>query len=326
MDRSKIKKIVTFVIPVRDEESAIVPLYEGIKSSMQNLAKDYDYEVLFVDDGSKDGSWQKMTDLGRQQPDQVKAIRLSHGFGKSVALSSAFLRARGDIVITMDGDLQDDPVEIPNFLAKIEDGFDLVSGWKQKRNDPLSKTMPSKIFNFVTALVSGIKLHDFNCGYKAYRRAVIQSIHVYGELHRYIPVLAYHQGFNVGELAVHHNPRKQGRSKYGLERYLRGFLDLLTVMATTRYLQKPGHLFGGTGILFGLIGFFALAYLTALKLMGQLIGDRPLLIFGVMMIIMGVQFISLGLIAELIISNRQQQFSNTKISETVNLNPIKQNY
>ena len=215
--------------------------------------------------------------------------------------------ATGDIVLTMDGDLQDDPEEMPRFVATIEAGNDLVSGWKQERNDPLSKTLPSWLFNRVTAWMSGIKLHDFNCGYKAYRREIFETVQLYGELHRYAPVLAHALGYRIAEIPVRHHARKFGRSKYGFQRYLRGFLDLLTVLMITRFAYRPSHVFGGVGTLLILIGTLILAYLTGLKLFtGADIGGRPLLMLGVLLDVIGVQLLLFGLLAELIVSRSPQ--------------------
>ncbi len=290
---------LSFVIPVYNEQDTIMPLFEKIAAVM---AKEHisAYEVIFIDDGSSDDSWQRIEDLNTQQPAHLVAIGFRKNFGKSAALQVGFQQARGAVVFTLDADLQDDPEDIPHFLEKLNEGFDLVSGWKEKRHDPLSKTLPSKLFNKATSLVTGIRLHDFNCGFKAYRREVLDCIDVYGELHRYIPVLADEFGFNIGEIPVRHHPRKHGVSKYGFERYARGFLDLLTVIAVTRYLQRPAHLFGSVGILSGLFGSVSLLYLIVLWLLGyRPIGNRPLLLFGILAVILAVQLISLGLIAEL---------------------------
>ncbi|MDO8505859.1 MAG: glycosyltransferase family 2 protein [bacterium] len=310
--------MISFVIPLYNEEATLVPLYEHIERVMERSGL-YEFEILFIDDGSRDASWGQLELLCQKYPQRVKAIRFRRNFGKAQALTAGFARARGDIIITMDADLQDDPEEIPQFLRKIDEGYDLVSGWKRKRNDPFSKTLPSKLFNAITQKVSGVRLHDFNCGFKAYRQEVLASIKLYGELHRYIPVLAHYQGFRIGEIVVSHNPRRHGKSKYGLERYIRGFLDLLTVIVTTKYLQKPGHLFGGMGILFGVIGMGALTYLTVLKIMGEHIGQRPLLLFGIMMVVIAVQFISLGLIAELLVRNAGASTAEHRIVSKINI-------
>jgi len=212
------------------------------------------------------------------------------------------------VVVTIDGDLQDDPAEIPRLLAKLEEGFDLVSGWKTRRRDPLSRRIPSRIFNAVTGRLSGLRLHDLNCGLKAYRAEVVQGIRLYGELHRFVPVLAHYRGFRVAELPVNHRPREHGRSRYGMERYVRGFLDLLTVTFMGRYRQRPLHLFGGLGLLLGSIGAVLLAYLTVLKLLGEAIGHRPLLTLGVLLVVVGVQLVSLGLVSELVASHHEERF------------------
>ena len=233
-------------------------------------------------------------------------MRLRRNFGKAAALDAGFAEAAGDIVVTIDGDLQDDPAEIPRLLAKLDEGFDLVSGWKEKRRDPLTRRIPSKLFNSVTGRVSGVRLHDMNCGLKAYRAEVVQGMRLYGELHRYIPVLAHYRGYRIAELPVHHRPREHGRSNYGVERYLRGFLDLLTVTFMGRYRHRPLHLFGGIGLLTSLIGLIILVYLTVVKLAGHAIGQRPLLTLGVLLLVVGIQLLSLGLISELITSHHEE--------------------
>jgi glycosyltransferase involved in cell wall biosynthesis len=207
----------------------------------------------------------------------------------------------------MDGDGQDDPHEIPRLLAKLDEGFDLVSGWKTRRQDPLTRRVPSKIFNGVTGRVSGLRLHDMNCGLKAYRAEVLEGMRIYGELHRFIPVLAHNRGFRVAELSVNHRPREHGRSRYGMERYVRGFLDLLTVTFMGRYSHRPLHLFGGLGLVLLLLGFVVLVYLTVLKVAGEAIGHRPLLTLGVLFVVVGMQFLSLGLLSELITSHHQER-------------------
>ena len=260
----KKNETLSFVIPVKDEEATLCDLANGIFEVVEKMPVHYEAEIIFIDDGSTDRSWDIMTELVKEFKGKVFALRFRRNFGKAIALEAGFRKAKGDIVFTMDADLQDDPVEIPAFLEKLKSGFDMVSGWKRNRQDPSSKTLPSRLFNKVTAFVTGISLHDFNCGYKAYRREVISSVRLYGELHRYIPVLAHDAGFRVGEIEVRHHPRLHGVSKYGWERYARGLLDLFTVLATTRWLQKPGHLFGGVGLLSGVLGFSVLLYLTIL--------------------------------------------------------------
>ena len=279
-------------------------LYDEVESALQPLGQPW--EAVFVDDGSTDGSFAALTRLHSAR-DNVRVIRLRKNFGKAAALAAGFAHAEGDVVVTIDGDLQDDPAEIPRLLAKLDEGFDLVSGWKTHRRDPLTRRVPSKIFNWVTGRVSGLRLHDLNCGLKAYRAEVVQGLRLYGELHRFIPVLAYYRGHRVAELPVNHRPREHGRSRYGVERYVRGFLDLLTVSFIGRYRYRPLHLFGGLGLALGAIGFAVLIYLTIDKLMGHAIGQRPLLILGVLLVVVGLQFFSLGLISELITSQHEER-------------------
>ncbi|NET45472.1 glycosyltransferase family 2 protein [Okeania sp. SIO2B3] len=310
---------LSFVIPVYNEEATIKPLFERILDVM-NLAEINSYEIIFVDDGSNDLSWIEINELIKKHPQKIKGIRLRRNFGKSSALSAGFKKATGNIIFTLDADLQDDPAEVPKFLEKLESGYDLVSGWRKHRNDPFSKTLPSKLFNGVTSILTGVKLHDFNCGLKAYKKEVLNCIKVYGELHRYIPVLAHSLGFKISEVTVRHHQRKQGKSKYGLERYTRGFLDLLTVLATTHYLHKPGHLFGSLGLLFGALGMTSLGYLTVLWFMEiRPIGTRPLFLFGILCIILSVQLISLGILAELITRNVDDDYVDKQICEVLEI-------
>ena len=296
--------MVSIVIPVKNEEETLNILHEKLESVLikENISS---YEIIFIDDGSTDNSWTIMEKLAKEYPENIKAIKFRKNFGKSYALMAGFAEASGEVIITLDADLQDDPEEIPNFLNKINEGYDLVSGWKKKRNDPLSKTIPSKIFNKVTGYLSGLKLHDFNCGFKAYKKEVLDHIQIYGDLHRYIPVLAHDMGYKVTEIPIKHHPRKHGVTKYGMERYVRGFLDLLTILTTTRFLQRPGHFFGGLGILSGIFGFACLSYLVVLWFMGiRPIGTRPLFFFGILAVILCFQLISLGLLAEISVRNK----------------------
>lgn len=315
-------KQISFVIPVHNEEATLKLLFEKIKTVMFQTGIDK-YEVIFIDDGSRDSSWREIADLVSQYPKLIKAIKLRRNFGKSAALSAGFRNAAGKIIFTLDADLQDDPAEIPKFLDCIESGFDLVSGWRKQRNDPLSKTLPSKLFNAVACLMTQVQMHDMNCGFKAYRREVLESIKLYGELHRYIPALANNLGFRIGEVVVEHHPRQHGKSNYGWERYARGFIDLLTVLATTHYLHKPGHLFGGLGLSFGLIGVVSLSYLIAiwfLNLAGMNfgpIGNRPLLFFGILCTILSVQLMSLGILAELMARNVDADYVDKQICEII---------
>ena len=296
--------MISVVIPVHNEERSVATLYDELVAAL--AADGRAWEAVFVDDGSTDGTFGVLTRL-HDQHDNVRVVRLRRNFGKAAALDAGFGEASGDLVVTMDGDLQDDPAEIPRLLAKLGEGYDLVSGWKTKRRDPLTRRIPSKIFNTVAGAVSGVRLHDMNCGLKAYRAEVVQGMQLYGELHRYIPVLAHYRGYRVTELAVNHRPREHGRSNYGVERYVRGFLDLLTVTFMGRYRHRPLHLFGGLGLIASLIGFLLLAYLTFLKLGGNAIGQRPLLLLGVLLVVVGIQLLSLGLLSELITSHHEER-------------------
>jgi glycosyltransferase involved in cell wall biosynthesis len=296
--------VISVVVPVHDEEQSVEPLYEELRASLDPLGRPW--EAVFVDDGSTDGSLGALTRLHASAPN-VKVVRLRRNFGKAAALAAGFRHADGDVVVTIDADLQDDPAEIPRLLAKLDEGFDLVSGWKVQRRDPLSRRIPSRIFNAVVGRVSGLRLHDLNCGLKAYRAEVVRNLRVYGELHRFLPVLAHDRGYRVAELAVNHRPRGHGKSRYGVERSLRGFLDFLTVWFMGRYRHRPLHLFGGLGVAMGAIGTILLAYLTVLKLSGEPIGHRPLLTLGVLLVVVGLQFFSLGLLSELITSHHAER-------------------
>ncbi len=296
------RRTVTLIIPLLNEEESLGELTAQIARQFDALPE-YDYDVLFVDDGSTDNSFEVIRRLNAQYPN-VHAVRFRRNYGKSAALAVGFAEAKGEIVITMDADLQDDPTEIPRLIDKINEGYDLVSGWKKKRYDPIHKTLPSLFFNYVTSAASGITLHDFNCGLKAYRREVVKTLNVYGEMHRYLPALAFWEGFKVTEIPVHHHPRKFGYSKFGFSRFFKGFLDLLTVLFTTRYVKRPLHLFGTVGTLLALAGFSVDLYLTIEWAMGKTaLSNRPLALFGVALIIVGVQLISIGLIGELIVKN-----------------------
>ena len=303
--------MISVIVPVHDEERSVALLHEEIGAALEPLG--HPWELVFVDDGSTDGTFAALTRLHARH-DEVRVVRLRRNFGKSAALQAGFEEAQGDVVVTIDGDLQDDPAEIPRLLAKLEEGFDLVSGWKAKRRDPLTRRIPSRIFNRVTGALSGLSLHDLNCGLKAYRSEVVKGLRIYGELHRFIPVLAHYRGFRVAELPVNHRPREHGRSRYGMERYLRGFLDLLTVTFMGRYRHRPLHLFGGLGLLLGAIGMLLLVYLSVLKLTGQAIGHRPLLTLGVLLVVVGVQLLSLGLVSELVASHHEER-AGTRTAE-----------
>jgi glycosyltransferase involved in cell wall biosynthesis len=296
--------VISVVVPIYNEERSVALLYEELQAALDPL--DDEWEAVYVDDGSTDDSFGALTRLHARAPN-VRVVRLRRNFGKAAALAAGFAQAQGDVVVTIDGDLQDDPSEIPRLLAKLDEGFDLVTGWKTHRRDPITRRVPSKIFNWVAGRMSGLRLHDMNCGLKAYRDEVVRGLVLYGELHRFIPVLAHERGYRVAELPVHHRPREHGRSRYGVERYLRGFLDLLTVSFMGRYRHRPLHLFGGLGLILGLIGFVVLAYLTVVKLAGHAIGQRPLLTLGVLLVVVGLQFFSLGLISEMITSHHEER-------------------
>jgi len=305
---------LSVIVPLYNEEESLPELLGNIKNALKELRKPY--EVIFIDDGSTDGSFGVLKTLHRENK-SVKVVRFRRNFGKSAALSVGFAEARGTFVATMDADLQDDPGEIPGLIEAMGDSYDLVSGWKRKRFDPVSKTIPSRFFNFVTAKMTGIPLHDFNCGLKAYRREVVKEINVYGELHRYIPALAHWAGYRVGEKVVQHHPRKYGHTKFGLSRFFKGFLDLLTVLFNTRYVKRPLHLFGVWGIISFLIGGIIDVYLSIEWLRGETaLSNRPLFMVGFFLVIIGVQFISIGLLGEMI--TRQEHSERTySVRETL---------
>ncbi len=287
---------LTILIPVLNEEGNLPELYKRLLGSLTAIG--LPFEIVFVDDGSRDNTWTLISDLSKAD-DRVIGLRHRRNFGKAQALSNGFAIARGDVVVTMDGDLQDDPDEIPKFLAMLDQGFDLVSGWKQRRQDPLGKTAPSRVFNWTVRRTTGVPLHDFNCGFKAYRREVTSSIRLYGELHRFTPVLANAEGFRIGELPVKHHPRKWGSSKYGWSRLTKGFLDLLTVIFLTQYRQRPMHLFGLPGLVSMALGVLLGLWLTFERVvLDHPIGTRPALLLAVLLVVIGAQFFGLGLLGE----------------------------
>jgi len=306
--------VLSIVVPLFNEERSLEALYREISAALAPDGREY--EVIFVDDGSTDGSLAVLSQL-HSETENVVVIHLRRNFGKAAALQAGFLEARGDVVVTIDADLQDDPAEIPKLLAKLDEGFDLVSGWKTRRNDPWTRRLLSRLFNWTTGVVSGVRLHDVNCGLKAYRAEVLHGLRLYGELHRFIPVLASYRGFRIAEIPVNHRPRQHGRSRYGLNRYLRGLFDLLSVTFMGRYRHRPLHLFGGIGLVLGLAGFICLAYLTAIKIGGAGIGHRPLLTLGVLLIVVGIQLMSLGLLSELITSQHEERMQERERSDSV---------
>ena len=301
---------LSFVIPAKNEQDSLEALYQEILQAVEPLKKSI--EFIFIDDGSTDDTYKRLESL-HQRDTRVKIIKLRGNFGKSIALQEGFNKARGSIVFTLDADLQDNPKEIPAFLRKIDEGFDLVSGWKKERHDPsLSKVRPSRILNLLTRLLTRVRIHDTNCGFKAYRREVINNLNLYGELYRFIPVLASKQNFKVGEITVEHRPRKYGETKFGWERGVKGILDLLTVVFLTDYMRRPGHFFGTLGLISFFSGFIIGAYITYLRLTTGTIQDRqPLLFLGMLLMIIGIQLISTGLLAEMITYWRQKDMKNT---------------
>jgi glycosyltransferase involved in cell wall biosynthesis len=307
---------VSVVVPVLDEAESLPALTFRLIEVARQYRIDLE-QIILVDDGSRDHSWSVMRRLAVEY-EPVVSIRLRRNFGKSTALNVGIVAASGSIIVTMDADLQDDPSELPHFIAAMASGYDVVSGWKKIRNDPPTKTLPSRLFNRVTAAVSGVALHDFNCGYKAYRREVFDMVELYGELHRFVPVLAHSMGFRIGELVVRHHPRRAGQSKFGGRRFLHGFLDLLTVLTITRYARRPGHLFGGLGTMALLAGLTILFYLTGLKLFaGEDIGGRPLLLLGALSVVVGMQTLLFGILAELINSRTRGVEPSALVRERV---------
>jgi glycosyltransferase involved in cell wall biosynthesis len=294
----------SLLVPVKDEVASLAQLVEEVTAAMGGTADGagHGWELIFIDDGSTDGTWEEIERLSGRDP-RVRGLRLRRNFGKSAALSAGFAASTGAIIVTLDGDLQDDPAEIPGMIALLGDSADLVVGQKAQRQDPMGKRLPSKVFNFFTGAVTGLKLRDHNCGLKVARREVFIHTPLYGEMHRYFAAISHAQGFRVVERAVHHRPRQYGRSKFGLERYARGGLDLLTVMSLTRYTHRPAHLFGGVGLTIGVVGMAILIYLSGVWLFTtEPIGNRPLLLMGVLFVLLAMQLISLGLIAEMMIN------------------------
>ena len=301
---------ISVVIPVFNELESLPDLVDELKINLSNFKE---WEVIFVDDGSSDKSNNWLFKLSNEN-DNFKLIQFFRNYGKSAALSEGFKNAKGDYIITMDADLQDDPAEIPNLINKLEEGWDIVSGWKKNRLDPLNKTLPSKLFNFVTRIVTGIKIHDFNCGLKGYRQSVIKSINIYGGRHRYIPALAGQRKFRVTEIVVNHRERKFGETKYGGSRIFHGFFDLITILFLNKYTQQPLHLFGFIGLGLLIFGLLAEALVLYYKyFLGHFFKDHiALLMFGIMFIVIGIQFFSIGLLGELMTRYTQGQENRVK--------------
>ncbi|KAA3646295.1 MAG: glycosyltransferase [Chloroflexi bacterium] len=292
---------ISLIIPVYNEVESLPALYEQLSEVLKPWKRKY--EILFIDDGSDDGTYEVIADLHKQDK-RVKVIQFRKNYGKSAALAVGFDAAEGDIFIMMDADLQDDPYEIPKFLKKLEEGYDFVNGWKYPRLDPLNKTLPSRLFNFTMRTATRINIHDFNCGFKAMRSEVADEITLYGELHRQIPVLAAWRGFKVTEVKVKHHPRQFGKSKFGFQRYYRGLFDFVTVYFLTQYTSRPMHFFGGFGLLSFGAGMIISLYMTYLRFSGEIIGTRPLLTLGVLLLIIGAQFLFFGLLAEMVSADR----------------------
>ena len=318
MEEIKTQYSVEFslVIPLLNEEESLFPLSELIAKEATELFQN-SWEVIFVDDGSTDNSFEEIKKIIAKN-NNFKCIRFRRNFGKSAALSAGFANVSGKYVATMDADLQDDPKEFKNMFRVLNEGYDLISGWKKKRYDPISKTLPSKFFNFVTSISSGLKLHDFNCGIKLYRREVVDSLDVYGEMHRYLPALAHWNGFRVTEVPVEHHKRQFGKSKFGISRFIRGFLDLLTVVFTTRFLRRPMHFFGLCGTVCSGVGLLIFLYLSIAWLIGSVaLSERPLSWFSLGLVIIGIQFFSIGLIGELITKQSHSKTQNYVIKDKI---------
>ncbi|WP_086476551.1 MULTISPECIES: glycosyltransferase family 2 protein [Arenibacter] len=313
---------ISIIIPLLNEEESLQELHDWIVEVMQS--NHFLYEILFIDDGSSDRSWEIISQLGKLNPN-VKGIRFLKNFGKSQALHAGFKEAKGDVIITMDADLQDNPEEIPELYKLIhEDGFDLISGWKKKRYDSiLAKNLPSKLFNWAARKTSGVKLHDFNCGLKAYKKEVVKTIEVSGEMHRYIPVLVKSAGFSkIDEKVVRHQARKYGKTKFGMERFINGFLDLITIWFVSKFARRPMHLFGALGVMMFTIGFGFAIYLGIDKLFinpfGSLLTDRPQFFFALIAMVIGSQLFLAGFLGEIMVRSRKNETRYT-ISEGINL-------
>lgn len=299
-------QLISIVIPVLDEAESLPQLADEIRSVAETNG--LNIEMIFVDDGSRDGSWETICGLSVADG-RMGGIRFRRNFGKAAALAAGFEAAAGQIVFQMDADLQDDPAEIPKFLVKLKTGFDVVNGWKKKRHDPWSKVWPSRIFNRMVSRMTGLRLRDHNCGFKCFRAEVVKQMRLYGELHRFIPVIAHADGYRVTEMDVQHRPRRYGRSKYGMRRFFKGFLDLMTVTFLTGFGQRPLHLLGGIGLVAFVLGMLGLSYLAVLWLLTRFdvadfgkIGERPLLIYSVAAVLLGFQMLAIGFLAELIIA------------------------
>jgi glycosyltransferase involved in cell wall biosynthesis len=317
--------MISVVIPVFNEEESLTILFGEIAAVAHSA--NLEFEVIFIDDGSTDNSWPQIRSMSEEHPN-VEGIRFRRNFGKAAALSAGFAAARGDIIMTLDADLQDDPAEIPNFLARLSEGFDVISGWKATRLDPWHKTWPSWVFNGMVSWLTGVKLHDHNCGMKCYRAEVFREIRLYGELHRFIPVLAAARGFKVAELAIKHRERKFGYSKYGVRRFVKGFLDLLTVKFLTGFGQRPQHLLGSIGLFSFALGGLGMLYLAVTWLLTYFevqqfppLHQRPALIYSAVAILLGAQMMSIGFLAELITAYMSKDHESYSVKEKTTSGP-----
>ncbi len=321
--------MLSTVVPVYNEAESLEALYRELDEVAR--AEGYQLDLIFVDDGSRDGSWNIIARLAETDP-RVRGFRFRRNFGKAAALSAGFNAARGELVMTLDADLQDDPHEIPRFLAVMGQKLDVVSGWKQVRHDPWHKVWPSRVFNWMVSQLTGVRLHDHNCGMKCYRREIFREVRLYGELHRFVPVLAHARGFRVGEIAIKHRPRKFGHSKYGVRRFIKGFLDLLTVKFLTGFGQRPQHALGAFGLGFFVLGMAGLLYLTVYWIVGQLqpqldlmpLHQRPALIYSVGALLLGGQLMSIGFLAELIIAYQGRDSDTYSIAEETPSHELRQ--
>jgi glycosyltransferase involved in cell wall biosynthesis len=295
---------LSIVIPAFNEREALPGLLEEIAAACDSLGRSW--EAIVIDDGSTDGTTELVEELAGGRP-QIRGVRLRRNFGKSAALAAGFEHSSGEVVVTIDGDGQDDPADIPVLIEALENGADVVSGWKRNRRDPLTRRLASRVFNWMTARTTGLAMHDMNCGFKAYRGECARSLEVYGELHRFLPALADQQGWRVTEVAVNHRPRLHGRSRFGTERYLRGALDLLAVVFVGRYEYRPLHLFGGAGVALTGTGLAIEVYMTILKINGEAIGHRPLMFLGVLLIVVGIQLLTFGLLAQMLVLARRER-------------------
>lgn len=295
---------VSVVIPVFNEEASLRTLYSNLKKVLASLKSKH--EIIFVDDGSNDRSFTVIKGL-RAKDKSVKAVRFQRNFGKASALSAGFKKANGSIIFTMDADLQDNPEDIPKFIKELDNGYDLVSGWRFRRNSPFMRKLSSRFYNRLTTLFTGVKLHDFNSGFKAYKRNVVKSLKLYGEMHRYLPILAHMNGFRIGEVKVSNSPRIHGKSKYGTSRLIRGFFDLISVKFLMSYTKRPLHLFGRLGLLFGIIGLLIGLFMVNLWFQGVEIIQKPLLLLAILLMVLGAQFFSIGLLGDMISNNNPRE-------------------